>query len=84
MESDEIFAIFTARKCEACGGKKRPFTAFCPWCYRELPAALKNSLWQRFGSGFEQAYMGCLSWFRTHPQPTRKSGEQPNLFEGKA
>ncbi len=29
----------------------------------QLPAALKGALWQRFGSGFEQAYMGCLSWF---------------------
>ena len=84
MTSDEIFAVFMSRKCEVCGGTKRQSTAFCTWCYRELPKALQNSLWKRFGSGFEEAFMACLSWFRTHPLKTRKSGEQPKLFEEKA
>ncbi len=84
MESAEIFEIFCARKCHVCGGGKRRGTAFCTWCYRELPKALQNSLWKRFGSGFEEAYMGSLSWFRTHPVKTRKSGEQPDLFGGGA
>jgi hypothetical protein len=84
MESAEIFEIFCARRCQVCGGGKRNGAAFCTWCYRELTRALQSSLWKRFGSGFEEAYHACLSWFREHPRPTRKNGEQPKLFEEKA
>lgn len=80
MESAEIFEFFCGRKCQVCGGGKRQGSAFCTWCYRELPKALKSSLWKRFGAGFEEAYQGSLSWFRTHPLPTRKSGSQQGLF----
>lgn len=82
VESNEIFAAFSGKVCAGCSGTKRRHVAFCSWCYRELPAALKNALWQRFGSGFEQAYMGCLSWFRTHPLQGVHRAKQQDLFEG--
>ena len=81
MESSEIFSAFEGTKCEGCGGTKRRHHAFCSWCYRELPKALQNSLWQRFGSGFEQAYVACLSWFRTHPFQGEHRAKQKTLFE---
>lgn len=84
METDEIFEIFCSRKCQVCGGGKRNGAAFCTWCYRELPRALQSSLWKRFGSGFEEAYQACLSWFRTHPVKTRAKGQQESLFREKA
>lgn len=80
MESRDIFAAFTSTHCAGCGGSKRRHVAFCKFCYAELPAALKNALWQRFGSGFEQAYMGCLSWFRTHPFVGVHRARQQSLF----
>jgi hypothetical protein len=80
MESAEIFAIFAGTRCAGCGGTKRRHNAFCPWCYRELPAALKQSLWKRFGSGFEEAYQASLSWFRTHPFQGVHRAKQEALF----
>jgi hypothetical protein len=84
MESSEIFAKFSSTVCEGCGGAKRRANAFCTWCYRELPPALKSSLWKRFGSGFEEAYQGSLSWFRTHPFQGEHRAKQKTLFEEKA
>lgn len=81
MESDAIFAVFTGTQCAGCSGAKRSRNAFCLPCYRLLPAALKSSLWKRFGSGFEEAYQACLSWFRTHPLQGAHRVKQKNLFE---
>lgn len=83
MESSEIFAIFAGTRCEACGGRKSRSTAFCVPCYRQLPRALKSSLWKRFGSGFEEAYHACLSWFREHPfQGEHRAKQKPLFGEG--
>ncbi len=81
MESRDIFEIFTGNTCNGCGGFKRRNTAFCLPCYRELPAALKSSLWKRFGSGFEEAYQASLSWFRVHPLQGEHRAKQESLFE---
>ena len=66
MEDREVFADFMSTGCAGCGGVKRQRNAFCVPCYRRLPPALRQSLWKRFGSGFEQAYHACLSWFRVN------------------
>ena len=81
METSEIWQAFMSKKCAGCGGLKRPHNAFCKYCYGELPVKLKNALWQTFGSGFEQAYMACLSWFRTHPFQGVHRAKQQTLFE---
>jgi hypothetical protein len=81
MESSEIFAAFAGMKCAGCGGSKRRHNAFCAWCYRELPKALRRALRQRFGSGFEQAYMGCLSWFRKNTFQGEHRAKQKGLWE---
>jgi len=81
VESREIFEAFVSTKCAGCAGSKRRHNAFCSRCYRELPKALQNALWQRFGLGFEQAYMGCLSWFRTHPLQGEHRAKQKGLWE---
>src|SRR3954471_10635862 len=81
MESTDIFARFAGTKCAGCDGHKRRHVAFCTFCYGELPAALKSSLWKRFGSGFEEAYQACLSWFREHPFQGEHRAKQQGLFE---
>lgn len=81
MESSDIFAIFAGTRCEGCSGVKRKMNAFCNACYRQLPAALKSSLWKRFGSGFEEAYQASLSWFRTHPLQGEHRAKQKSLGE---
>lgn len=84
MESSEIFAAFSGIKCAGCGGTKPRFQAFCKWCLRELPAALKSPLMRHFDEKVEQAYMGCLSWFRTHPLQGVHRAKQQGLFEEKS
>ena len=80
MEKAEIFQAFAGVHCYGCGGTKLKRRAFCLICYRELPAALRQSLWKRFGEGHEEAYAACLSWFRLHPVLKSKPG-QASLFE---
>jgi len=80
MESTEIFQQFAGVECAGCGGIKRRRNAFCVPCYQQLPAALKSSLWKRFGSGFEEAYQACLSWFRVHPLQGVHRAKQQKLF----
>lgn len=80
MESNEIFEAFMGTKCAGCDGPKRRHMAFCLACYRQLPAALKSSVWKRFGSGFEEAYQACLSWFRIHPLQGAHRAKQQKLF----
>jgi len=81
MESREIFAAFSGTECSGCADKKQRHHAFCKSCYRQLPRSLQKALWQRFGSGFEQAYMASLSWFRTHPFQGEHRAKQQILFE---
>jgi hypothetical protein len=81
METHEIWEAFLSNRCAGCDGRKRTRNAFCLNCYHQLPAKLKNALWQRFGSGFEQAYMACLSWFRIHPLQGEHRAKQQGLFD---
>lgn len=81
MESREIFEVFSGTKCQSCDGTKRRLNAFCSWCFRELPPALKSSLYKRFGQGFEEAYQASLSWFRTHPFQGEHRAKQKGLWE---
>jgi hypothetical protein len=81
VESRDIFAVFVGKTCDGCHGPKRPYNGFCTLCYAQLPQKLKSALWQRFGSGFEQAYMASLSWFREHPLQGVHRANQQRLFE---
>ena len=81
MESRDIFDRFCGIRCQGCGGLKRRHNAFCVSCYRQLPPGLKASLWKRFGSGFEEAYQACLSWFREHPFQGEHRAQQKGLWE---
>jgi hypothetical protein len=81
MESHAIFEAFLSTHCSGCDGVKKTRNAFCLLCYQQLPQALKSSLWKRFGSGFEEAYQACLSWFRTHPLQGEHRAKQKGLWE---
>lgn len=84
MESKDILEVFHGTRCMGCQGHKSRHVAFCRSCYFQLPRALKSALWQRFGDGFEKAFMGSLSWFREHPLQGEHRAKQKALFEDKA
>lgn len=81
MESNDIFVVFAGTLCAGCSGTKQRHNAFCKRCYRQLPRALQKCLWQRFGEGFEQAYVASLSWFREHPFQGDHRAKQQTFFE---
>lgn len=80
METKEIFDHLVSQHCDGCGRWKLRRSAFCRDCYRQLPPALRSSLWKKFGAGFEEAYHGALSWFREHPLQGAHRAQQKKLF----
>lgn len=80
METGAIASAFLGITCAACKGAKRRHVAFCTLCYRQLPPALRKSLWKRFGQGFEEAYQASISWFREHPFQGEHRAKQADLF----
>lgn len=52
--------------CRGCDGKKIPRSGFCASCYHRLPQRLKDNLWRRIGSGFEQAYQESYNFLSEH------------------
>lgn len=62
MKSNDILREFVSLKCSACGGGKQKNTGFCGRCYHRLPQQLKDSLWRRFGAGFEEAFEASAKW----------------------
>lgn len=73
FSSSPIWKIFSGERCEACGGVKRKYNAFCTTCYYRLSRPLRESLYRPFGDGFEESYRVCIAWFPAHPsQQERK------------
>jgi len=54
---DRLFFIKELKSDECrCGRTKKPGRSFCYFCYRKLPRSLQQDLYNRIGSGYEQAY----------------------------
>ena len=51
----EILASLRSMTCN-CGATKRPMQSHCSRCYFKLPKVLRSSLYQPFGSGYEEAF----------------------------
>lgn len=62
--SNTILKIFIGGECLGCGKSKPTNNAFCRGCYHSLPSDMKRALWQRFGSGFEEAFIAALAHFK--------------------
>ena len=46
-------------KC-TCGAQKRSKQTFCRNCYYSLPRDTRNSLYNRIGEGYEEAYLNAV------------------------
>lgn len=51
-------------ECAHCHGKKPSAMSFCKKCYFTLPVDMRQGLYRRFGSGYEEAYFDALEWLR--------------------
>jgi hypothetical protein len=76
MKSSTILREFVGTVCSACGGSKQPNTGFCGRCYHRLPSHMKSALWNRFGSGFEEAF-DAASKHLAETDPRNKQGRLP-------
>jgi hypothetical protein len=55
FEDQELTKRLQSGRCR-CGGPKAPGRTFCKECYFRLPPAFRQSLYQRVGKGYAQAY----------------------------
>ena len=63
MTHEEIWDDFLSKTCRVCGANKIQMQSFCRGCYRRLPSPMRQSLWQRFGEGYEEAFEAATRWF---------------------
>lgn len=55
MTTKEAIEQLQSNDCR-CGNEKKSGQSFCSWCYRSLPRAIRNALYNHIGCGYEQAY----------------------------
>ena len=66
------FKELVSNICAACSSAKKPRQSFCYSCYKSLPLAMQQSLWARFGSGYEKNYHAAKDWLiQKHGQERR-------------
>lgn len=65
-----ILENFISTECSACGGVKKRKMSHCTVCYYRLPPTMRAALYQKFGSGYEEAFEAALSWLlERFPRP---------------
>jgi hypothetical protein len=64
MKVESLAAVQSLRStlCPACGGKKKARQTLCFSDYRALPKELRDRLFDRLGSGYEQAVANALEF----------------------
>lgn len=53
---------FSGTECPGCHGPKKKNNGFCSKCYYSLPKEMQKALWNRFGSGYEEAHEDARDW----------------------
>lgn len=48
----------------SCGKPKKRGRSFCGRCYFTLPEPMRNTLFARFGRGYEENYEAAKDWLR--------------------
>jgi len=61
----EILDSLGSTKCEGCGKAKQSMKSHCRACYFRLPKDLQRKLYERFGSGYEEAFEESLAYLKT-------------------
>lgn len=71
---DRLFLLEELRgpKCR-CGAEKKPKLTFCRTCYFLLPISMRQALYNRFGEGYELAYLRAVEFL------TRGTGREERL-----
>lgn len=60
--NQQAWREFEELKCSVCGNQKAKGMSFCRKCYFSLPPEMRQALYERFGSGYEEAYHEAKDW----------------------
>jgi hypothetical protein len=63
MTHEEARALFKTERCW-CGGHKKVTQSVCSRCWWKLDSEQRDSLYQRIGKGFEEAYEAAIEFLR--------------------
>lgn len=60
----EILRGLGSTTCEGCKGAKKAKMSHCRPCYYALPPKMRQTLYKRFGDGYEEAYEASLRYLK--------------------
>ena len=61
LNAQEILADLQGVTCRACGGRKPSMRSFCSKCFYKLTMKTRESLYAKYGSGYEQNFVNALN-----------------------
>lgn len=64
LERASLLRELAGTQCQ-CGKKKQARQTFCRACYFTLSATQRQSLYRRFGEGYEEAYADAIKTLQT-------------------
>lgn len=60
----EIMKDFQGTTCRGCFSRKNRSKSFCSTCYFKLSEEMRASLYQRFGQGYEEAFVEAVNFLK--------------------
>jgi hypothetical protein len=64
ISADDAIRELSGTTCRGCDGAKARRMSHCRRCYMELPKDLRRQLYNRVGSGYEEAYTESVKILR--------------------
>lgn len=64
MTDHEILDSLASDKCAACGNRKRRKQSHCSRCYFKLPPEMRQALYNRFDSGYQEAFRASMEFLQ--------------------
>ena len=68
----EMLGSLAGTVCPFCGGTKKPHQSLCGHDYHALPEQIKEDLYRRFGTGYEQALWRALDFLEAKRRQRQK------------
>jgi len=62
LTDQQMLDDLAGTKCRGCGGTKGRRMSHCRACYFKLPKKMRNDLYKRFDSGYQEAYIESLKF----------------------
>jgi len=57
----DLIKSLRSTKCPSCSSRKKPHQTLCGGCYRLIPRAAQQALYNRVGEGYEEAFEAAMT-----------------------